>query len=94
MVTRIGLASSLGWIKLILDRFLEAACSHPDFPSPFIGLGIGEIQNYLVDLSAKVAVAHGADAIYQASLRLVFASAVIAIWFFGVPSFFFLCYRT
>ena len=36
VVSRLGLAGSLGWVRLILDRFRDAVCPHPDsFPSPF-----------------------------------------------------------
>ncbi len=44
VVSRIGLAGSLGWVRLIFDRFRDAACPHPDSPSPFIGLGVGEFN--------------------------------------------------
>ena len=44
VVSRIGLAGSLGWVRLILDRFRDAACPHPDSSSPFIDLGVDEFN--------------------------------------------------
>ncbi len=44
MASRIGLAGSLGWVRLILDRFRDAACPHPDSSSPFIGPLCGRFQ--------------------------------------------------
>ena len=34
VLSRTGLAGSLGWVRLILDRFRDAACPHPDSSSP------------------------------------------------------------
>ena len=39
--SRIGLAGSLGRVRLI---FRDAVCPHPDSSSPFIGLGVGEFN--------------------------------------------------
>ena len=44
VVSRIGLAGSLGWVRLILDRFRDAVCPHPDSSSPFIDLGVDEFN--------------------------------------------------
>ena len=44
VVSRIGLAGSLGWVRLILDRFRDAACPHPDSSFPFIDLGVDEFN--------------------------------------------------
>ena len=33
---RLGLAGSLGWVRLILDRFRDAVCTHPDSLTPFV----------------------------------------------------------
>ncbi len=78
MVSRIGLAGSLGWFSLILDRYRAAACPHPDSSSPFIGLGVGEF-NFV--LSVEVTGAFGADADYQARERLVLEFVLIAFSF-------------
>ena len=37
-VTRLGLAGSLGWVRLILDRFRDAVCTHPDSSTPIVNL--------------------------------------------------------
>ena len=44
VVSRIGLAGSLGWVRLILDRFRDAVCPHPDSSSSFIDLGADEFN--------------------------------------------------
>jgi hypothetical protein len=44
VVSRVGLAGSLGWVRLILDRFRDAVCPHPDSSSPFIDLGVDEFN--------------------------------------------------
>ena len=38
VVSRLGLAGSLGWVRLILDRFRDAVCTHPDSSTPFVNL--------------------------------------------------------
>ena len=84
VVSRIGLAGSLGWVRLILDRFRDAACPHPDSSSPFIDLGVGEFNFESLVLSAEVTGAFGADADNRARERLVLAFVLIA-FSFGVP---------
>jgi len=44
VVSRVGLAGSLGWVRLILDRFRDAVCPHPDSSSPFIDLAVDEFN--------------------------------------------------
>ena len=44
VVPRIGLAGIMLWFRLILDRFRDVACPHPDSSSPFIGLGVDEFN--------------------------------------------------
>ena len=44
VVSRVGLAGSLGWVRLTLDRFRDAVCPHPDSSSPFIDLGLDELN--------------------------------------------------
>ena len=44
VVSRIGLAGSQGWVRLILDRFRGAVYPQPDSSSPFIGLGVDEFN--------------------------------------------------
>ena len=91
MVSRVGLAGSLGWVRLILFRFRDTVCPHSESSSPFIDLG--SISNHLA-LSAEVTVAFGADANYQARERLVLAFVSFAFWFFGVLYSRFLYYST
>ena len=81
MVSRIGLAESVGWVRLILDRFRDASCPHPDSPSPFIDLGVDEFNFESLVLSAEVTGAFGADADNQARECLVLAFVLIAFAF-------------
>ena len=44
VVSYLGLAESLGWVRLILDRFRDAACTHPGSSAPFVNLENNEIN--------------------------------------------------
>ena len=79
VVSLIGLAGSLGWVRLILDRFRDYACPHPDSSSHFIDLGAVVLNLGYFGSRAEVIVAFGADAAdNQARERLVFAFVLIA----------------
>ncbi len=82
VISRIGIAGPLGWVRLILDRFRGAACPHPDSSSPFMEILVwaSSISNHLV-LSAEVTGAFGADADNQARGRLVLAFLLISFSF-------------
>ena len=67
--SHIGPARSLGWVRLILDRFRGTICAHPDSPPLSLALvWASSISNLLV-LSAEVTGAFGADADNQARVN-------------------------
>ena len=78
VVSRIGLAESLGWVRLILDRFRDAAFAltpiHPPLSLTLVWMSL--ILDPLA-LSAEVAGAFGADADNRARERLVLAFVFI-----------------
>ena len=54
VVSRLGLAVSLGWVRLILDRFRDAVCTHPDSSDPLLTLKMKSSTSSRLTRSAVV----------------------------------------